>query len=207
MQIAILGTGRVGQTLAEGLTSAGHTITFGSRNPATKDLPDYQVTDRDKAVRGADVVISAIAGAAAADAVQEIGPDVFEGKVLLDLGNAVTEHMELVYPNASLGQRLQEILPGTKVVKSLNTLAAPLMINPSAIGPSTVFVCGNDAAAKSTVTELLRDLGWGKDAIVDLGEIAAARGTEHYFLLFVALWQAVGSPTFNIHVVAQEASE
>lgn len=120
------------------------------------------------------------------------------------LGNAVTGEMELKYPNGSLGQVLQETLPETKIVKSLNTIAAPLMVDPSAIGPSTVFVCGADAEAKATVSGLLGDLGWGDDAIVDLGGIAAARGTEHYFLLFVALWQTGGSPTFNVRVVTDQ---
>jgi hypothetical protein len=100
----------------------------------------------------------------------------------------------VAYPNSSLGQALQEALPSAKVVK---TLEAPLMVNPSAIGPSTVFLSGDDAEAKTTATQLLADPGWADDAIVDLGGIASARGPEHYFLLFAALWQALGTATFN----------
>lgn len=111
---------------------------------------------------------------------------------MLDLANAVTQAFELAYPNASLGQALQKALPDAKVVKSLNTLGAPLMVNPSAIGPSTVFLSGDDAEAKRTVAGLLGDLGWPEDAILDLGAIASARGAQHYFLLFAAIWQATG---------------
>jgi 8-hydroxy-5-deazaflavin:NADPH oxidoreductase len=148
-------------------------------------------------VRAADVVINATPGTASVDVVSQIGDAAFANKVLLDIANAPTPAFELAYPNSSLGQALQEALPSAKVVKTLNTLEAPLMVNPSAIGPSTVFLSGDDAEAETTATQLLADLGWADDAIVDLGGIASARGPEHYFLLFAALWQALGTATFN----------
>jgi predicted dinucleotide-binding enzyme len=83
----------------------------------------------------------------------------------------------------------------------MNTAAMTVMTEPAALPPTSVFVSGDDAAAKATVTSLLAGFGWPEDAIVDLGGIASARGTEHYFLMFAALMQSVGSPRFNIRVV------
>ena len=130
-----------------------------------------------------------------------IGAAAFEGTVLIDVANANTPSFELVYPNSSLGEKLQAALPGAKVVKTMNTAAMTVMTEPAALPPTSVFVSGDDAAAKATVTSLLAGLGWPEDAIVDLGGIASARGTEHYFLMFAALMQSVGSPKFNIRLV------
>lgn len=201
MSIAILGTGTVARILGAGLAERGHAVTLGSRRPdAVEDAP-VPVADHATAIDGADVVVNAIAGAQALEAISAIGADVLDGKVLLDLANAVTPAFELVYPNGSIAVKLQEALPGTKVVKSLNTIAAPMMIGPASGPLGSVFVSGDDEGAKSTVRGLLADLGWPAESVIDLGGIASARGAEHYFLLFAALWQATGSPMINIGVV------
>jgi 8-hydroxy-5-deazaflavin:NADPH oxidoreductase len=80
------------------------------------------------------------------------------------------------------------------------------MVHPSAIGPSTVFLSGDDPDAKATAAQLVQDLGWPENAILDLGGIASARGPEHYFLMFAALLRALGTATFNIRIVRQEPS-
>jgi predicted dinucleotide-binding enzyme len=134
--------------------------------------------------------------------VEQIGADAFAGKILLDVANANTPSFELVYPNSSLGEKLQAALPGAKVVKTMNTAAMLVMTDPSVVPPSSVFVSGDDAAAKGTVTGLLRDFGWDDESIVDLGGITSARGTEHYFLMFAAFMQALGTPRFNIRLVS-----
>jgi predicted dinucleotide-binding enzyme len=82
----------------------------------------------------------------------------------------------------------------------MNTAAMTVLTDPASLGPSSVFLSGDDAAAKATVAGFLADLGWADDAIIDLGGIATARGVEHYFLLFAALMQT-GGPRFNIRVV------
>jgi len=91
------------------------------------------------------------------------------------VANAVTPSFELVYPNSSLAEKLQAALPEANVVKTMNTAAMLVMPAPATIPPSTVFVSGDDAAAKATVTSLLKDLGGADGSIVDLGGIAAAR--------------------------------
>jgi hypothetical protein len=203
MQVGILGTGRVAQALAGGWAKAGHAVTLGSRDPSGKHDLAYVVADHAETVRTADVVVNATPGTASVGVVSEIGESAFAGKVLIDIANATTPAFELAYPNASLGQALQQALPSAKVVKTLNTLTAPLMVNPSAIGPSTVFLSGDDDSARSTARRLLADLGWPDGAIVELGDIASARGPEHYFLLFAGVWQALGTTNFNIRLVRE----
>lgn len=201
MHIAILGTGHMATTLAEGFRSAGHSVAFGSRSPESHPQLAPAVRDVASAVEGSDLVVSALQASVAAD-VLSLHDDLLAGRVLLDIGNAVTERFELMYPNGSLGAVLQEALPRTSVVKSLNTLAGTLTIAPDSVGgPTSVFLSGDDANAKALVSRLLVDLGWPAGQQIDLGGIETARGPEHYFLLFAGLMQSLRSPNFNIAVV------
>jgi predicted dinucleotide-binding enzyme len=204
MTVAILGTGRVARTLASALAQGGHEVALGSRTPGAVEDVAFPVLDHAAAIAAADLVVSAVTGSEALTALTAIGPDVLAGKVLIDLGNAVTPAFALMYPNSSLGAELQAALPRTKVVKTLNTLSAALMVAPSTIAASTVFLSGDDAEAKDAVKGLLRDLGWPALAMLDLGDIATARAPEHYFLLFAAIWRATSEPLFNINVVRPE---
>jgi predicted dinucleotide-binding enzyme len=201
MQLAILGTGKVAQLLAQHWSAAGHEITFGSRKPAEAGDLGAPAASLADAVAGSGVVVNATPGAASLEMVQSVGAAAFAGKVLVDVANANTPSFELVYPNSSLGEKLQAALPAARVVKTLNTAAMTVLTEPAALPPSSVFVSGDDAGAKATVTALLADLGWPPDAVVDLGGIASARGPEHYFLMFAAIMGSLRSPAFNIRLV------
>src|ERR1019366_763737 len=181
MQLGIMGTGNVAQTLARRWSAAGHQITFGSRDPASKSALDAPVTSLAAAVADNDVVVNATPGAATLELVAGIGGAGFPGKVLVDVANANTPSFELVYPNASLAEKLQAALPEAHVVKTMNTAAMSVMTEPGRRPLSSVFVSGDDAGAKATVTGLLADLGWPDGSIFDLGGIQSARGPEHYF--------------------------
>ncbi len=201
MRIAILGTGHMATTLAGGFIAAGHAVVFGSRDPAAHTDLVAPVTTHVDAIQGADLVVSALQAAFSLEVLTPLADDL-AGKVLLDIGNAVSPSFELMYPVEGLGELLQQALPATKVVKSLNTLPGTLTVAPGTIsGASSVFLSGDDAGAKEQVSSLLDDLGWGADAQVDLGGIASARGVEHYFLLFVAMMQQFRGAPFNIRVV------
>jgi hypothetical protein len=202
MEIGILGTGNVAQTLGRRWSAAGHQITFGSRDPASSGDPGAPVTSLSDAVTGSEVVVNATPGSASLQVAEGIGASAFADKVLLDVANAVTPAFELAYPNSSLAEKLQTALPEARVVKAMNTAAMPVMTEPGVLPPSSVFVSGDDASAKATVTALLEDFGWPRESVVDLGGIASARGPEHYFLMFAALMQSLGTPKFNIRVVA-----
>ena len=101
----------------------------------------------------------------------------------------------------SLGEQIQRAFPAVKVVKTLNTMNAMLMVAPEKLAGAdhSIFVSGNDAGAKKSVTDLLRTFGW-KD-IVDLGDISTARGTEMMLPIWLRAWNAVGSPMFSFKLV------
>jgi predicted dinucleotide-binding enzyme len=200
MKIGILGTGHVAQLLASTWANAGHEITLGSRDPGSK-RPDFPVNTLADTVRWADIVVNATPGAATLATLSTVDSGWFAGKTLIDVANAITPAFALVYPNSSLAEHLQAALPGARVVKTLNTGAMTLMANPRRIGPSTVFLSGDDAGAKLEARGLLRDLGWSDDDIFDLGGVESARGPEHYSLLAFALGGTLQSDAVNIRVI------
>jgi 8-hydroxy-5-deazaflavin:NADPH oxidoreductase len=200
MRITILGTGRMGTTLASGFAAAGHDIVFGSREPGAKTDLAAPVLGYADAIERAEVVVSALAAAHSLEVLTPL-QDALHGRVLIDIGNAVDERMDLIYPDSSLGARLQAALPGTRVVKTLNTVAGSIGIAPTQLSaPTSVFLSGDDAAAKATVSGLLADLGWATEQQIDLGGIDTARAVEHYFLLFAALMGALRGQAFNLAI-------
>jgi 8-hydroxy-5-deazaflavin:NADPH oxidoreductase len=202
MRIAILGTGRVGQTLAAGLLRAGHDVVFGSRDPQNRPgLPAPALTSAD-AVIGADVVLNAVQGVDTIPLLEAIGADNLAGTVLWDLANAANSDFSLAIPDDSLARRIQEAFPDVKVVKAGNQVAAVVIAEPSTLAaPTTLFLSGDDAGAKEIVSRLLTDLGWPLESLFDLGGITNAYGQEHYLALFGAMLQKLGTPYFNIAIV------
>jgi 8-hydroxy-5-deazaflavin:NADPH oxidoreductase len=199
MKIAILGSGNVAHALGAGWKKAGHDVVLGARDASATD-PDFDVTGLQEALAAGDVIVNAITGAAALQAITALDVAAMAGKTLLDTTNAVTPAGDLVYPNSSLAEHLQAALPAVHVVKSLNTAAIEVQADPSLTGPATVFLSGDDQAAKTEVTGLLHDLGWTDEAIIDLGGITTARGPENYIVLFFATIAVLKTPTFNIHI-------
>jgi 8-hydroxy-5-deazaflavin:NADPH oxidoreductase len=205
MRIAVLGTGHMARTLGGALIAAGHEVTFGSRDPSQASGLPAPVTGHAEAIAGSGVVLSALAAAYSLDALSPLREEL-AGRVLIDIGNAVSERMDLIYADSSLGERLQQALPRTRVVKTLNTVGGPIGVNPGLLAaPTNVFLSGDDEGAKETVAGLLTDLGWAPEQQVDLGGIATARAAEHYFLLFAALMGALRTPAFNIAIVRPSA--
>ncbi len=202
MRIAILGTGRVAQTLAAGLLRAGHDVVIGSRDPANRSgLPAPVVASAD-AVVGADVVLNAVQGVDTIPLLTSIGADNLDGTVLWDIANAANPDFSLAIPDDSLGRRIQEAFPDVKVVKAANHVAAVVVADPSTLpAPTTLFLSGDDTGAKEVVSGLLIDLGWPRESLFDLGGIANAYGQEHYLALFGTMLQKLGTPYFNIAIV------
>jgi predicted dinucleotide-binding enzyme len=202
MRIAILGTGRVAQTLAAALVGVGHDVVIGSRDPDNRSgLPAPVVTSA-AAVVGADVVLNAVQGVDAMALLTAIGADNLDGVVLWDLANAANPDFSLAIPDDSLGRRLQQALPGVKVVKAANNVAAVVIADPSSLpAPTTLFLSGDDNGAKEIVSGLLTDLGWPRESLFDLGGIANSYGQEHYLALFGTILRKLDTPYFNIAVV------
>lgn len=224
MDIAVLGTGMVGQTLASGLARLGHTVTVGTRDPEATlartapdgmgnppfaawhaDHDDIALATYADATKGAELVVLAGNGTAALDMLTAAGADHLAGTVLIDISNPLDFSAGFpptlfVKDTDSLGEQIQAAFPETRVVKTLNTLTAPLMVDPGLLGEATtVFVSGDDAAAKATVTEILT--GFGHQDVIDLGGIETARGTEMLLPLWLRTMGALGTGMFNIKVV------
>lgn len=201
MRIAILGTGHMATTLGTALANAGHDVAFGSRTPQSATELPAPVLDHASAISGSDVVISALAAAHSLTTLTALR-EPLSGRIVIDIGNAVDERLNLIYTDSSLGERVQLALPDTKVVKTLNTVGGPIGVQPSLLSSQTnVFLSGDEDDAKSVVSSLLNDLGWASDAQIDLGGIATAKAAEHYFLLFAALMGSLRSPAFNIAII------
>jgi predicted dinucleotide-binding enzyme len=199
MHIAILGTGSVATALSTALTRTGHTVTHGSRTPDTA----RGIRSHINAITSAELVIAALPGTAVIPTFEEIGETALGDKIVLDVSNAFTPQFTLAYPNDSVARRLQERFPNLRVVKSLSTMNISVMTHPSNAPGSTVFLSGDDTAGKRVVRGLLADLGWDDERVLDLGGVATAVGPEAYGLLFLGIYNALQSPTFNIAVIRQ----
>jgi 8-hydroxy-5-deazaflavin:NADPH oxidoreductase len=202
VRIGVLGTGTVGQTIAGKLRELGHDVLIGSRSAG-----DDAVPFADAAAHG-QLVFNCTNGNASLEALTAAGAENLAGKVLVDVTNAIDSSRGRPFVigvslDDSLGEQIQRTFPETRVVKTLNTVNASVMVDPGSVpGEHDVFVCGNDEEAKGQVVELLQSFGWPAERILDLGDISAARGTELYLALWLSLMGAVGGPTFNIHLVA-----
>ncbi|MEU3405405.1 NAD(P)-binding domain-containing protein [Streptomyces sp. NPDC006670] len=191
--IAVLGNGRVGANLAAALTRAGHRVTVADRR--TGAAAD--------AARGAGIVINATPGAGSLERLTALREEL-RGKILIDVSNATTDGPDglpahLLYPGSSLAERLQEALPETHVVKTLNTMLFPVMTAPAILThPPTAFLSGEDPKAKQTVHDLLTDLGWRKQWITDLGGILTARATEAAILFVPHVIRSSGLAPFAL---------
>jgi predicted dinucleotide-binding enzyme len=215
MKIGVLGTGTVGQTIAGKLATLGHGVRMGARQANNEKAAAWvksagagasQGTFADAAAFG-EIVFNCTAGSGSLEALKAAGPESLRGKLLVDLANPL-DFSKGMPPalftgnNDSLGEQIQRAFPATKVVKTLNTVNALVMVDPSRVaqGEHHIFVSGNDAEAKTRVTQILREwFGWKQ--VLDLGDISSARGTESYLLLWIRLWGALGTGDFNVRIV------
>jgi predicted dinucleotide-binding enzyme len=218
MKIGVLGTGGVGQTLAAKLAELGHEVIIGTRSvEATEARADFSLwlastagvrvgTLADAAAHG-QVLINALAGHASLAGLEAAGEENLAGKVLMDIANPLDFSRGMPPPlfvsnTDSLGEQIQRRFPAVKVVKTLNTVTASLMVNPRGLadGEHIIYVSGDDAEAKAAVTDYLQTwFGWRH--VIDLGDIRSARATEAVLLLWIQLWGKLGTASFNFKIV------
>jgi predicted dinucleotide-binding enzyme len=194
-KIAVLGSGVVGQVLADGFLKHGDTVMRGSREPGK--LTDSRAKAGAKgstgtfaeAARFGELVVLAVKGVAAESVLDLCGPGTLDGKVVIDTSNPIAEqppvHGVLSYfttSDRSLMERLQERVPAARFVKAFSCVGNALMVNPSLPGgPPSMFICGNDASAKADVRAILERFGWATE---DLGAVEAARAIEPLCILW-----------------------
>jgi predicted dinucleotide-binding enzyme len=186
-KIAILGSGQVGETLANGFLKHGYAVMRGSREP--KKLDEWRASAKGEASTGtfaeaakwADVAVLSVKGSAAEALMTELGATL-AGKTVIDTTNPIADappqNGVLQYftkQNESLMERLQKAAPQAKIVKAFNSVGAPLMVNPKLPTKPKMFICGNDGAAKAQASEILGQFGW--DAL-DMGFAESARPIE-----------------------------
>lgn len=215
MKIAVLGSGMVGKTIGSKLVHLGHEVRMGSRdadNPKAvmwaKEEANQHATfgTFENAAGFGEVVFNCTLGSASLDALYLAGAANLHGKILIDTSNPLDysdeKHWKLITSNTdSLGEQIQRAFPETFVVKTLNTMYCNVMVDPDKLVERThVFVSGNSADAKATVTGFLRDWFHWKH-VIDLGDITTSRSVEMYALLWRSLRLATGSHRFNIKVV------
>jgi 8-hydroxy-5-deazaflavin:NADPH oxidoreductase len=215
MRIGVLGTGAVGSTLATRLVGLGHEVTMGSRSAGNEVASAWASEAGEAASNGTfadaaeagELLLNCTAGAGSLDALGSAGEERLAGKVVIDVSNPLDFSQGMpptlfVSGTDSLGERIQRAFPRARVVKALNTMNCEVMVDPGRLGGEhDAFVCGDDEGAKRQVRELLHGFGWPDSAIIDLGDISAARGTESYLPFWLRLWGAIGSGDFNIKVV------
>jgi len=225
MKIAVLGTGMAGRALAGRLAGSGHEVGVGTRDVAAtlartepdgmgnppyhvwaQEHPEVRLATFAEAAAGADFVVNATSGAVSIPALAAAGAENLAGKVLLDVANPLDFSRGFpptlfVKDTDSLAEQIQREFPGARVVKALNTMCAPLMVDPRRLadGDHTVFVSGDDAEAKKTVIAVLE--AFGHTDVIDLGDLSTARGTEMLLPVWVRLAGTLNTPYFNFKIV------
>jgi 8-hydroxy-5-deazaflavin:NADPH oxidoreductase len=188
MRIGVIGSGVVGQTLAQGLKKHGYDVRIASRTPAK--LTEFAKTSGIDAGTFSDVAgwgegtVLAVAGTAAVEAIGDMGPDRIAGKLVMDTTNPIAKEPPedgvlrfFTSPNHSLMEQLQAAAPTAHFVKAFNSVGNGLMVNPSFPGgvKPTMFYCGDNLAAKMLVAKIIQQFGWEP---ADMGSAKAARALE-----------------------------
>ncbi len=215
MNIGILGSGMVGGTIGGKLLKLGHKVRMGSRAANNEKAAEWVKTGGANASQGTfadaaafgEILFNCTSGLGSLDALKAAGAANLKGKLLIDVSNPLDFSKGMpptltVCNTDSLGEQIQRAYPDAKVVKSLNTTNAMLMVSPGQLGGGdhTMFMCGNDAGAKAQTADILKNwFGW-KD-VMDLGDLTAARGQEMILPIWLRLYGSLKTGNFNFKIV------
>lgn len=187
MKVGILGSGDVAKSLALGFIKHGHQVAFGTRD--TSKLAEFIAANPaatalrpDSAAAFGELLVLSVKGHAAETVLADV-QEHLSGKVVIDTTNPISDEPPVngvlqffTGPNDSLGEQLQAKFPQARIVKAFNSVGSGLMVDPHfAGGKPTMFVAGNDTAAKADVGEILKQFGWD---VADMGAIEASRALE-----------------------------
>jgi predicted dinucleotide-binding enzyme len=213
MNIAVLGTGIVGQTLGKKLVALGHTVFMGSRDASHPNAVAWVAAAGSNARHGTfadaarfgEIIFNCTAGVTSLDALTSAGDANLAEKVLVDVSNPLAfekgKAPKVLVEAESAGERIQRAFPRTRVVKALNTMNCNVMVEPARVasGEHDLLLAGDDAAAKRAVQALLGTFGWRR--FIDLGGIGAARAMEAYVELWIRLRLTLETSEFQLAVV------
>jgi len=194
MKVGVLGSGVVAQTLAAGLAKHGHAVKIGSRSPEklaewAAQNPKIATGTFAQAAESGELLILAVKGHVAAEALRLAGAKNLAGKAVADACNPIADAPPekgilqfFTGPNQSLMEQLQREFPEAHFVKAFNSVGAPRMVDPQyATGKPTMFICGNHEAAKTAVGGIVEQFGW---EVADMGGAEAARAIEPLCMLW-----------------------
>ena len=196
MKVGIIGSGVVGRVLASAFLTEGNEVMLGTRNITKDDVTKWknentrgQLGSFQEAAQFGELIVLAVSGLVAEDAITLAGKEHFIDKIVIDPTNPIAavppDNGVLKYFTTleeSLMERIQKLIPDAKVVKAFNSVGNAFMYKPKfPDGPPTMFICGNDDAAKKKVTELLTVFGWETE---DFGKVEAARAIEPLCILW-----------------------
>jgi len=196
MKIGIMGSGIVGRVLAAAFLKEGNEVMLGTRNINKEEVqkwaaanPDAKLGAFDATAEFGEIIVLAIGGSVAEDAIKLAGIEKFSGKIVIDATNPLSAQPPVngvlsffTGPGESLMEKIQDILPAARIVKAFNSVGNALMYKPdyNGIKPS-MFICGNDEDAKRRVTKILDAFGWETE---DMGKAEAARAIEPLCILW-----------------------
>ena len=196
MKIGILGSGVVGQVLATGFLKEGHTVMLGTRNTSKDEVVKWKTVNAsgqtgsfEETARFGELLVLATGGSVTADAIKLAGSEHFANKVVIDATNPIAAAPPVngvlkffTSLDESLMEQIQRIIPEAKLVKAFNSVGNAFMYKPNFPGGiPTMFICGNDDAAKKTVTDILTSFGWETE---DMGKVESARVIEPLCILW-----------------------
>nr|AIA17708.1 NADP oxidoreductase coenzyme F420-dependent [uncultured bacterium] len=193
MKVGILGSGEVGQALGDGFVKHRHEVMLGTRDPGK--LADWaarnpaRVGSFAETAEFGELIVLAVNGKASSAALGLAGAENLSGKTIIDATNPISDAPPVngvlsffTKQNESLLEQLQQEFPDAHFVKAFNSVGSDLMVNPRLEdGRPSMFICGNDAAAKKAVTEILDQFGW---ETLDMGAAEAARAIEPLAILW-----------------------
>jgi predicted dinucleotide-binding enzyme len=205
MNVGVLGRGQVGRRLAGAFRDRGHDVMIGTRDPGNAELQEWLAGEGEGVRAGTlaevaqfgEVVVLALLGNAAEDAIAQAGPESFAGKVVIDAMNPLDFSVGppprlSITGHDSLGEHVQHAISDAKVVKAFNIIGSPYMADPEfPDGKPTMIIAGDDADAKAKVGEIVESFGW--PPVVDAGGIEASRELESLCILWVRLGVQRGS--------------
>jgi len=196
MKIGIIGSGIVGQVLGKAFLTERNAVMLGTRNTSKDEVvkwkeqnPSASIGTFEETAKFGEIIVLATGGAVTEDAIKMAGAENFSGKTVIDTTNPIAPEPPsngvLKYftdINESLMERVQQWLPGANVVKAFNSVGNALMYKPNLQGQiPTMFICGNNVAAKEQVSAILEDFGW---EVEDMGTVEAARAIEPLCILW-----------------------
>jgi 8-hydroxy-5-deazaflavin:NADPH oxidoreductase len=196
MKVGIIGSGMVGQVLGRAFLIEGHAVMLGTRNPAKEEVVKWQKDNAkgktgtfEEAARYGELLVLCTGGSVATAAIGLAGINNFGSKVVIDTTNPIAHEPPVngvlkffTDINESLMEQTQRVIPNARLVKCFNSVGSAYMYKPSFnAGTPSMFICGNDKAAKKTVTDILTAFGWETE---DMGSAEAARAIEPLCMLW-----------------------